>query len=195
VFGHGAELALGKALGGNVESAIEARTGVFPGDDRRELDQLAFGESMTKRGVELVRHVRGRASKRGGEAQDQFLLFVEVKAGFESRDVVELLFGDSGFSADGRMDVDSKRATDHQRGFELCQLLEVHGDGTFCGGVEVHANRAAQEFGIEGADACAERNAAQVAFQEEEDEPAGRASLIVLDAFRAKHSYTSNVRM
>ena len=62
------------------------------------------------------------------------------------------------------MNVDSKGTTDHQRGFELGKLLQVHRNDAFRRGVEVQAESVAEEFGIKSPDACAERNAAEIAF-------------------------------
>lgn len=187
VLGHGAELAFREAFGGDVERAVETRAGVFPGDDGRELDELALGELLAQRGVEIVGDVRWRAGKRGGEVQDEFLLFVEVRAGLELRDVVKLPFRDSGFSADGRVDIDSKGTADHEGGFELRKLLQVHRNGAFSGGVEIEAESAAHVSWVEGADASAERDAAEKTFGQEEDEARGRAGLIVLDALGTWH--------
>ena len=187
VFGHGAELAFGEAFGGDVESAVETRAGVFPGDDGGELDELPLGELLAQRGVEFVGDVRWRAGKRGGEVQDEFFLFVEVRAGLELRDVVKLLLSDSGFSADGRVDIDSKGTADHEGGFELRELLQGRGNDAFSGGVEIEAESAAHVFWVEGADASAKRDAAEKAFGQEEDEARGQSGLIVLDALGTWH--------
>jgi len=117
VLRHRAELAFGEAFGGDVKGTIKTRARVFPGDDGGEFHELTLGELSAQGGVEVVRDVRGGAGQRDGEVQDELLLFVEIRAGFELRNVVELLLGDSGFSADGRVNVDSKRATDHEGGF------------------------------------------------------------------------------
>jgi len=81
------------------------------------------------------------------------------------------------------MNVDSKGTTDHQRGFELGKLLQVHRNDAFRRGVEVQAESVAEEFGIKSPDACAERNAAEIAFGEEENEAGDRAGLVVLNPF------------
>jgi len=47
-------LAFGEAFGADVEGAIETGTGVLPGDDRGEFDELAFGELLAQGGVESV---------------------------------------------------------------------------------------------------------------------------------------------
>lgn len=110
-----------------------------------------------------------------------------MRAGFETRDVTKLLFGDSGFSADGRVNVDSKGTADHQRGFELREFLEVHRHGAFSSGVKIHSGGVAEVFWIEGADARAQRDAAEKAFRQEENEAGDRAGLVVLDALGAWH--------
>ncbi len=148
-----------------------------------------------QRGVEIVGNVRGRSGERRGQAKDKLFLLVEICAGFKLRDVVKLLFGDSGFSADGRMNVDSKGTANHERSFELRQFLEMYGDDAFGGGVEIHAESAAEEFGVEGADAGTEWNPAEIAFHEEEDEACDGTGLAVLYALGAWHGLTSLVEM
>ena len=187
MFGQGAELAFGESLRRYVEGAIEARPGVFPGDDGGEFDELALREMSAERSVEFVRDIGGRAGERAGEAQDELLLFVEIRAGVEPRDSVELGLSDSGLSADGRMDVDSKRTADHERSFELREFLEMHRHRAFPRGVEVHAHGVAQEFGIVGADTRPKWDAPEEAFGEEEDEAGDQTGLIVLNSVRAKH--------
>jgi len=189
MFGHGAELALEEAFGGDVEGAVEAGAGILPSDDGGEFNELALGELPSQGGVEFVGNVGGCAGERGGEAEGEFFLIIEVGAGFELRDLVELLFGDSGFSADGRMNVDSKRTAPHHRGFELRQFFQVHRDSALGGGIEIKAGGVAEVFGIEGADAHAERNAAECAFGEEEKNACGETG--VLSAFGTKHNGSS----
>jgi hypothetical protein len=140
---------------------------------------------LAKRCVEFVGNVRGCACQCSGEAKGEFFPIIEVGAGFELRDGLELLFGDSGFSADGRMNVDSKRAADHQRGLELRQFFQVHGHGALGGGVEIEASGVAEVFRIEGANAHAKRNAAECSLGEEEKNACGETG--VLSAFGPKH--------
>ena len=146
-------------------------------------------------GVELIGNVCGRARERGRELQDDLLLIVEVRARLKMKNVVKLRFGDTGSSADGRMDVDSKRAADHKRGLELRELLEMHWDNALGGGIEIHAGGVAQKFGVEGADARAEWDAAEEALGEKEDEAGGQAGLTVLNAFGTGHGFTSLIEM
>jgi hypothetical protein len=139
VFRHGAKLALGEALGGNSVSPVEAGAGVFPGDHGAEFDELPLGEALTQGGVKFVGDIAGRAGECGGKAENGFFGVIEVGARFELRQVVKLLLGDAFFSADGRVNVDSKGATDHQRDFELRQFFKVHGDDARRGGIEIES--------------------------------------------------------
>jgi hypothetical protein len=83
---------------------------------------------------------------------------------------LQLLFGDSGFSADGRMNVDSKGAANHEGGFELREFFQMRGDVAFGGAVEIHADGVAEIFWDEGANAHAERDVAKTALCEKEED-------------------------
>lgn len=170
-FGHGAELAFGETFGGYGEGAVEAGARIFPADDGREFHKLALGELLAQGRIEVIGHIGGRVSEDSGEAKHDFFLLVEVRAGFKLRNVLKLLLGDSGFSADGRVDVNSKRTADHEGCFELRELFQVHGDDTLCRRVEIHADGVAEIFRIEGANAHAERHVAERAFGEEVKDP------------------------
>lgn len=104
---------------------------------------------------------------------------------------MQLVFGDAGFSAHGRMDIDSKRATDHQGSFELRQLFQVHGDKALGRAVDVQAGGFAQVFGDEGADAHADRDAAEAAFDEIKKQTCEWSDLVILNTLRAGHGFTS----
>ena len=93
------------------------------------------------------------------------------------------------------MNVDSKRTTDHQRGLELREFLEMHRDDTLRGGVEIHAHRVAKVFGVESTNACTERDAAEEALRKEKDETRGQAGPTILDTAGAKHDAPLLVRM
>lgn len=95
MFGHGAEVAFGEALGGNGESAVETGAGVLPGNDGREFDQLGLREVMTKGGIKFVFHVGRSAGHGDGQAEYGLFPIVEVRAGFKSREIVQLVFGDA----------------------------------------------------------------------------------------------------
>ena len=160
IFREGTELALREVVGRDGEDSIETGASVFPGDDRGKFDEFGLGKMLAKRRVEFVRDVRWGASEGHSQVNDGFFAGVEVRAGIELREVVELVFGDTGFSAYGRMDINSKRTADHQGGFELGQFFKVHGDQALGGAVHIEAGRLSQVFGNEGADADAERDAA-----------------------------------
>ena len=67
--------------------------------------------------VKVIGNAGGRYGERGSEAKNGFFAFVKMGAPFEPGDVVQLLFGDLFFSADGRVEVNSKRTPDHQSDF------------------------------------------------------------------------------
>src|SRR5690349_12770465 len=60
-----------------------------------------------------------------GQTQHQLFFVAEMCTVFKSRQVTQLFFGDSDFSAHGRMNVDSKRTAYHRRDFELGQLFQL----------------------------------------------------------------------
>jgi hypothetical protein len=160
VFGKRAEFAFGEAFRLDVVDAVETSARVFPGNDSGEFNKLAFREVGAQGGVEFVGDVGGRAGELCGEAKDDFFDVVEVGAGLESPEVLKLLLGDALFSAHGRVDVDSKRTTDHQGDFELGEFFEMKRDHAFACGVHVEPDGVAQVFAVEGANARSERNAA-----------------------------------
>ena len=90
-----------------------------------------------------------------------------MRAGFELRDVAQLLFGDLRFSADGRVDVNSKRTPDHQRDLELREFFQAHRNRAPGSGVEVYADGPPKVFRVESSNAHAAGNAAESAFREE----------------------------
>lgn len=44
----GAELAVGEVVGGDGEDAVETGAGVFPSDDRGELDEFGLGKVLAE---------------------------------------------------------------------------------------------------------------------------------------------------
>jgi hypothetical protein len=84
---------------------------------------LAFREFGPQCGEKLVRHIRRGAGQAGDEAQHQLFPVVEMRTLFESRQIIELLVGDACPSANGRMNVDSKRAAHHYGNLDLRQLF------------------------------------------------------------------------
>jgi len=85
------------------------------------------------------------------------------------------------------MDVDSKGATDHQGGFELSQLFQVGRDRAVGSPVEVHADGVFEKFGIERANPHAERDAAETAFCQPENNSSKEASLVIWNTLRTEH--------
>jgi hypothetical protein len=116
---HGAELALGEAFGGDGEGAVEAGAGIFPGDDGGEFDELGLGKMLAQGGVEFVGDGGWIAGHGDGKPKNSFFAVVKMGTGFKLRDVLQLLFGDAGSSAHGRMDINSKRAAHHEGGLQL----------------------------------------------------------------------------
>ena len=125
---------------------------------------------IPQRGVEFVGDCGRRTCQLGGETKDEFVAFGKVRAGLELGEVVKLWLGDAFFSADGRVDVDSKRAPNHHGDLELREFFQAHRNSAMGNGVEIHADNLPEEFGIASAHAQAERHAADTAFCEPKDD-------------------------
>jgi hypothetical protein len=111
-LGKGAKPAPGKPLRADIENAIEAGAAVFPSNHGSELDELAVREVKAELVEKLPGHVCGRLAHHLRQAQDQALALIKMRAGFKVVQLAQLIFGDPGFSAPGRMNVESKRAAD-----------------------------------------------------------------------------------
>jgi hypothetical protein len=128
-FRQRAELAAGEALGLDIKNAIEARAPVFPRDHGGDFDKLPLVKLPPQRGKQIFRDI-GRILCHGdGEAQHQAFPVVEMRARFKVVQVVQLIFGDSGFSAPGRVNVESKWTADQGRRLELRQFFQFLGHG------------------------------------------------------------------
>ena len=97
---------------------------VLPRDGRCQFYQLRFTDFSTQAGKELVVHGRWGPGYCDGELQYQLFPRVERWALFKTREIVQLRFRDSGLSAHGRMDIDSKRAPNQRGHFQLHQFLQ-----------------------------------------------------------------------
>jgi hypothetical protein len=74
---------------------------------------------LAQRSVEFVSDGGGRPSHVSSETKDEFVAFVKVSTGLELGKVVKLYLADAFFSADGRVDVNSKRTANHHGDLEL----------------------------------------------------------------------------
>jgi hypothetical protein len=95
----------------DVEDAIEARAVVLEGDVRGNLDHLLFGELRAQLAIELVGNVAWRLHHLVRECQCELLTLGKDRV-IPLRDRREFVIAETDFSADGRIDVDSKRAPD-----------------------------------------------------------------------------------
>lgn len=120
----------GEFVGANAEKAVVASEVVLPGDGRGQLFELHVGEVLLKRGKQRFIHVGGGGGQRVGQAQDQSLTLFESRVLLKGVEIQQLLFRDVG-SADGRVDVNSKRAADQPRSLDAGQRLQPrrHGVG------------------------------------------------------------------
>ena len=135
-----------------------------------------------QRSVQFIGNFGGREGERGGKAKNDLFALVEMRTGFELRDVAQLLFGDLRFSADGRVDVNSKRAPNHQRDLELREFFQAHRNRAPGSGVEVYADGPPKVFRVESSNAHAAGNAAEGAFREPENDAGQQTGFVVLHA-------------
>jgi hypothetical protein len=91
------------------------------------------------------------------------------------------------------VDVDSKRAAHHKGNLELCEFFQVYWEDALRSRIKVQADGMAEKFGVEGANAHAERDTAEMAFGEPEKDSSDRTDLVVLYALGAGHGTTSHV--
>jgi len=94
---------------------IEAGAVVLPSDCGREFDQCTIAESLAQAGEEGIRDFDWRLSHGVGVFQNETLQFREIEVGTVLAQVGNLFGGDAVFSAYGRADVNSKRASDERR--------------------------------------------------------------------------------
>jgi hypothetical protein len=76
-----------------------------------------------------------------------------MPAHLEVLQVPELFFSDTRFSADGRMNIDSKRTSNHDGDLDLREFLETSWDCQRCGCVDVHSASEFQQLGVSCTDA------------------------------------------
>jgi hypothetical protein len=81
------------------------------------------------------------------------------------------------------VDVNSKRAPNHQRDLELGEFLQVRRNRAPGSGVEVHPGRAPKISRVEGSNAHAAGNATEDAFREQEKKAGQQTGFVVLDSF------------
>ena len=74
-----------------------------------------------------------------------------MRAGFKLRQITKLLFGDACFSANGRMDVNSKWTAHHCGHLDLRQLLQYERHRPSVGCVDIHATTQFKQLGVVGA--------------------------------------------
>lgn len=76
-----------------------------------------------------------------------------MRARFKVGQVPKLFFGNTGFSAYGRMNVDSKRAAHHDSDFNLGELLQYDRNGSGRCMMEIHSERHWKQLRIVGPNA------------------------------------------
>jgi hypothetical protein len=184
-FRQGTELSLGEPLGLDGKCTVESSPVIFPRDRRAQFDQFALRKTIAKHGEKIVGHIRGRSRESHSKTQNELFILIEIRAGPKLRQIPQLLLRDSGFSAHGRMDVDSKWTTNHCRNFKLDQFLELWRDDSGCGGVPAHLLGQAEQFGIPCTNACGKWYMTEPAFDPPEDQLCPESCTVILNAIRS----------
>ena len=151
--GHRTKCAFGKALGLAAEGVIEARAVVLPGDCGGQFHQLAIFETRAQSCEQIRGHFHRRNGHGDSMAQHQLFDLGELRAGFKLREAHQLGFGDARLSADGRSDVDSKRAADQSGGLYARECFEHRRDGVHPLLRQFHAARGGQQARLMRGDA------------------------------------------
>ena len=131
-----------------------------------------------KRSSETFEGVRVRATARRNTSCSSLF---EMGTVLESREFAQLLLRDPGLSAHGRMNVNSKRAANYRRNFELDQFLKLCGNLSAGGHVFVHKLSQLEQFGIARADAGGKRDVAKPTFHAPEDQVCPKSCFVVLN--------------
>src|SRR5579864_875371 len=123
--GHGAYRTLGEILAFNSEGVIEAGPVVFPCDGRCQFHQLRLGEPFPQTREQRIRNVHRSSGHRVRVLEHQPLQLREVEICSITIQVCDLFGRDPALSADGRADVNSKRATDERCDSQLGEPFEL----------------------------------------------------------------------
>jgi hypothetical protein len=91
---------------------IEAGAIVLPRDGGGQFHQLHIGEVFTKPSEERVRNLNGRLGHSIGVFKDESFQIREIKIAMVAVEVRDLFFRNPALSADGRANINSKRASD-----------------------------------------------------------------------------------
>jgi hypothetical protein len=112
----------------DLEGAVETGAEILQSDCRRQFDDLSGIEIALQFFKHRVRHFRRRPGHTLGITQHRFLAAIEIRAGFEYRNILQLCLADAGISAHGRVDIHSEGATNHLRSPQRCHDLKTRLD-------------------------------------------------------------------
>ena len=127
-FRQHAKGAFGEPRRADAEHAVETGAVVLPGNGGGELDQLAFIKLLPQALHHRRRHGDWCLCHRYGQIQHESLVRVERSTGLVARELQQLFFRDTEFSADGRADVESEGAADEGAGLDLGERLQTRVD-------------------------------------------------------------------
>ena len=108
-----------------LQCAIEACAEILQRDCLGQLNHLLIVELCADLGEHLVGNLSRRTGHSLGISQHRFFPPIEARARFENSQRFELLVGNARVSAYGRVDVDSKGASDHLSRAHESERLEA----------------------------------------------------------------------
>ena len=115
MHGHRAHCPFGEILPFDAEGVVETGAVVFPGNRGGQFHQLRIGESLAQTSEKCIGNFHWELAHCIGVLEHQPLLLRKVEVCAIPIQVCDLFGGDSMLSADGRADINSKRAA-NQRG-------------------------------------------------------------------------------
>jgi hypothetical protein len=111
-----------------LEGAVETGAEIFQGDCRGQFDDLSGSETALQFFKHRVGDFRRCPAHALGIMQHRFLAPIEMRAGCEYRNILQLYVADAGISAHGRVDIHSEGTTDHLRCAQRRHDLETRLD-------------------------------------------------------------------
>ena len=104
-----------EAVALDLQSTVESRAKIFQRDRGCQFDDLFGAEDGLYLLKDSIRNLGRNPSHLLGIAQRRLFTAIEIRAGLEDRQILQLLVCDTGLPAYGRVDIDSKRTAHHLR--------------------------------------------------------------------------------
>lgn len=186
-MGQAAVRAVGESVGLDGEGVVKARAVILPRDGGSQFDDLAF----VKRGAQCfedpVGNFDGCLRHRDGVTEDAAFTIIKQRIGFEVVQRRDLVIRQTQLSADRRPDVNSERAADHHRHFDLCQHFDLRVDRASCFLSEFHVRDGAEQPGVVGRDFDRCNHSPELALGGEVNQPGDPRGILIVDAIESSH--------